>query len=280
MKTKSGRQGSQRPDQRRRWDSGPPPAFLPLSGGGGGGPESGAHLFDGQDHSARINGARGNSGPPPAFLSLSGGGGPESKVHLSDGCSSSARINGAQAIWAPSVIRRLTNVGPPSCHVSLWTILPLAICSLPGRAMRLAPFYPFLIFRHLSLSPSLVHMVPFPFHHPSTACHVSRLIPRPPPTASAPIMSCIPLLPRIVSRHMSPPRHFSYTSSLLSFPAQFWPHHSVTVPHLPRWLPRLFFKPFSYSRWQRGRPSALQKCRVGRVILDPDEAVIEAVGGG
>jgi hypothetical protein len=54
-----------------------PPAFLPLSGGGGGwgGPESGAHLSNGPDQRARINGDKGHSGPPPAFLPLSGGGG-------------------------------------------------------------------------------------------------------------------------------------------------------------------------------------------------------------
>jgi hypothetical protein len=40
----------------------PPPVFLPLSGGGG--PELGAHLFNGPDQSARINGDKGNSGPP------------------------------------------------------------------------------------------------------------------------------------------------------------------------------------------------------------------------
>jgi hypothetical protein len=52
-----------------------PPTFLPLSGGGGG-PESRVQLFNSRDHSARINGARGDSGPPPlAFLPLSGGGG-------------------------------------------------------------------------------------------------------------------------------------------------------------------------------------------------------------
>jgi hypothetical protein len=45
-------------------------AFRPLSKGGGG-PESGAHLSDGPDERARINGDEGHSGPPPAFLPLS-----------------------------------------------------------------------------------------------------------------------------------------------------------------------------------------------------------------
>jgi hypothetical protein len=45
-----------------------PLAFLPLSGGGGGGgPESGAHLSNGPDQRARINGDKDNSGPPLPF---------------------------------------------------------------------------------------------------------------------------------------------------------------------------------------------------------------------
>jgi hypothetical protein len=41
-----------------------PLAFLPLSGGG---PESGAHLSNGPDQCARINGDKENSGPPLPF---------------------------------------------------------------------------------------------------------------------------------------------------------------------------------------------------------------------
>jgi hypothetical protein len=96
----------------------PPPRLSTFKRRGGGGPESGAHLSNGHDHSARINGARGDSGPPPAFLPLSGGGGgPESGVHLPDGRDLSAQINGARAIPSFSAALCLTNVGPsPSCH--------------------------------------------------------------------------------------------------------------------------------------------------------------------
>jgi hypothetical protein len=39
--------------------------------------------------------------------------------------------------------------------------------------MRLVPFNPFLILRHLSISPLLVCMVLLPSHHPLIDCHVS-----------------------------------------------------------------------------------------------------------
>jgi hypothetical protein len=56
-----------RSDQRRILNFGPPPlAFLPLSGGGGG-LELGAHLSNGPDQCARINGDKDHSGPPLPF---------------------------------------------------------------------------------------------------------------------------------------------------------------------------------------------------------------------
>jgi hypothetical protein len=136
-------------------------------------------------------------------------------------------------------------VGLPSRHFSSWTILPLAICSLPGRAMRLAPIYPFLIVRHLSLSPSLVHMVPFPFHHPSTAYHVS------------------PLLPRIAFHHMSPSRHFSYTSSLLSAPHCFGPITPLLCP-----IFHIGFHPYSSSHLviPGGSAGGPPRCRSAELV--------------
>jgi hypothetical protein len=134
-------------------------------------------------------------------------------MHLSDGRDQSARINDAQAIQTSSVFLCLINVGPPSlsCH--------LAICSPPDRAMRLAPFSPFLILRHLSISPLLVRVVPFPSHHPLTTCHVSRSLPRQPPTKACPLylISCPP--PLISFRHVSSP-----VTSLT-------PHHFISHPH-------------------------------------------------
>jgi hypothetical protein len=117
--------------------------------GGGGGPESGVHLFNGRDQSARINGAQGDSGPPPppplAFLPLSGGGG---------GVRNQARIFPTAEIKAPgSTALRRSHPSQLLCFKSTWALLP---------GCHVSP--------HLhSFSPS---------HHPLTTCHVFRSLPR------------------------------------------------------------------------------------------------------
>jgi hypothetical protein len=74
---------------------------------------------------------------------------------------------------------------------------------------------------------------------------------------------------------LSPFSHLA-TSSM---PSQFRPHHSIAVPHFPRWPPRPSFKLFSYSRWQRERSSISQNAELAD-HPQSQEAVIEAVGGG
>jgi hypothetical protein len=284
-----------RPDQRRRWDSGPPPPFRWR--GAGGGPESGAHLLS----TFKRRGGGGGGGvrnpghtsstvkikapgsttrevipDPPPFLPLSGGGGGSgiegASLRRLQFKRPDQRCTSNLGILCHSVINQR---GPLPCHVIF-----CAICSLPGRAMRLAPFFPFLILRHLSLPPLLVRMIPFPSHHPSITCHVSHLFPRQPPTASAPIMSCILLLPLIVFRHMSSPAASLTPHRFLLSPRGFGPITPLLCPIFRAGL-------HVYAPYRSANPggsakgsSTSQKCRVGRAILNPDEAVIEAVGGG
>jgi hypothetical protein len=105
-------------------------------------------------------------------------------------------------MWAPPFL---------SCNLS--------ICPPPNCAMRLAPFSPFLILRHLSISPLLVCVVPFPSHHPLTPCHVSHSLPHQPPTKNVPIISHLLPPPLISFYHMSSP-----ATSLT-------PHHFISHPH-------------------------------------------------
>jgi hypothetical protein len=98
--------------------------------------------------------------------------------------------------------------------------------------MRLAPFSPFLILRHLSISPLLVHVVPFPSHHPLTAYHVSRSFPRQPPTKSVPIISHLLPPPLIAFRHVSSPVTSLTPRHFLSHPHSFGATTPVMRPIL------------------------------------------------
>jgi hypothetical protein len=101
---------------------------------------------------------------------------------------------------------------------------------------------------------------PSPSHHPLTSYHVSLFLSQSPPSIwSSPLLI-----------HLSPVFHV--TSAHPLFPNM--------CPSLRTGLHVLSIRPFSQSRWQREKTSTPQKCRVGRAILNPKEAVIEVVGGG
>jgi hypothetical protein len=199
MEIKSGRQGLERPDQRRTLDSGAP-RLSTFKRRGGGGPESRAHLSNGYDRSTWINGAQGDSRPPPRLSTFKRkrGGGPESRTHLSDGYDRSTRINSAQAIQTSSVFLRLINMGPPflSCH--------LAICSPPHHAMRFDPFSP-------SSSPDIC---PSPLSW-SMGSLPHLIIGSPPAMCPAPFHVSLPLKR---AHYISSPAPFAYCLSPCVFP--------------------------------------------------------------
>jgi hypothetical protein len=165
-------------------------------GGGGGGPESGAHLSNGPDQRARINGDEDHSGPPPppAFLPLSGGGGggPESGMQLSDGRDHSARINDARAASPFSVVLCLTSVGPSPlpCHLPFRLSLAAMCHRFSLSHSSTWPFsspHPFTT-RHVSLS---LH-ISFPLNRvPCRPLHTSSL-PSRPHSSAPPFLSCAP----------------------------------------------------------------------------------------
>ena len=61
-------------------------------------------------------------------------------------------------------------------------------------------------------------LLPFPHRPTSVTLPFSSSHGHFPISPSIHHLPCVPLLPRIAFRHMSPSRHFSYTSSLLSAP--------------------------------------------------------------
>jgi hypothetical protein len=87
-----------------------PPAFLPLSGGGG--VRNRGHTSSTTTIRALGSTTRKVIPDPPCLSTFKRrGGDPESGTHLSDGCDWSARISDAHCIPEPSAFLRLTNVG-------------------------------------------------------------------------------------------------------------------------------------------------------------------------
>jgi hypothetical protein len=122
-----------------------PLAFRPLSKGGGG-PESGAHLSDGPDERARIDGDEDHSGPPPPRLStFKRKGGVRNQTssfpRLRFQCSDQRRQGSHVLLSYPVLNQR----GPSSCHFilpSAFPLLPCVIHSLLLFGPRGFPFFP------------------------------------------------------------------------------------------------------------------------------------------
>jgi hypothetical protein len=154
----------------------PDPPCLSTFKGGGGGPESGAHLSDGPDQRARINGDEDHSGPPPpAFLPLSGGGG----SGIADAAFRRPRSRSPDQRLMSSLIPLsypdFNRVGPSpimSSSLSAFPVLPCVIHPPPLFGPRGPPFS--------SSTHSLLATCPFPFHvslSPEGGFIISRLPP-------------------------------------------------------------------------------------------------------
>jgi hypothetical protein len=78
-----------------------------------------------------------------------------------------------------------------------------------------------------------------------------------------------------------PPMSYPYLMALLIRCHSITAHPPLPImcPSLRTGLHALSIRSFSRSRWQQ-KTSTSQECRVGRAILNPEEAVIEVVGGG
>jgi hypothetical protein len=197
----SGRLGSERPDQWSHWIPEPPRlSTFKRRGGGGGGPESRAHLSDGYDQSAQINGAHWIPEPPHLSTFKRRGGGPESGAHLSDGYDQSAQINGAQAFWTSLTFLPLISMGPSPvvsplepplpCNISSTSphnmappqsivLLPVAMClPLSPLPIHSPSWYTLFPFSHFRLTPPARCSPPhLPTHLSSSFSHVSSAHP-------------------------------------------------------------------------------------------------------
>jgi hypothetical protein len=133
---------------------------------------------------------------PPTFLPLSGGGGggPESRAHLSDGYDQSAQINGAQAIPPFSATLLLINVGPSPAVSPPEPPLPCSLSSTSLHSMALLQsivLLPAAMCPPLSTSPvhaSSWHTFPFFSFSPDTSCQVFFIsqLTSPPPSVPPP----------------------------------------------------------------------------------------------
>jgi hypothetical protein len=124
-----------------------PLAFRSLGGGGGGGgPGSGAHLSDGPDERAQINGDEDLVGPPPpAFLPLSGGGG--SDLPCAPLQRPRSRRPDQRRSCSPALLNchMINQRGPSFCHFilpSTFPLLPRVIRSPLLFSPRGSPFFP------------------------------------------------------------------------------------------------------------------------------------------
>jgi hypothetical protein len=163
-------------------------------------------------------------------------------MQLSDGRDLSARINDAHLISSFSATPCLASVGPSPVMSSSRIAFPLLPCVIVPPSLT-RPYGLFLV------SSSIYHLprVPFPPCQPLTKLHLPRLFSR--LSAYIPYDLCHPLPP------LSP-------LIVLTSPLRLWPHHSVAVPHFPRWPPYPSFKLFSYSRWQREESSISQNAEL------------------
>ena len=119
--------------------------------------------------------------------------------------------------------------------------------------MRLAPFNPFLILRHLFISPLLVCVVPFPSHHPRATCHASHS----PSTMCLLYLISYPL-PLISSHHVFSPVTFLTPHHLILHPHSF----DVTTPFMrPILCAGLHAYPLSCSTNPGGSTKGLPHCR-------------------
>ena len=87
-------------------------------------------------------------------------------------------------------------------------------------------------------------LLPFPHRPTSVTLPFSSSHGPFPISPSIHCLPCVPLLPRSAFRHMSPSRHFSYTSSLLSAPCCFSP---ITLFPCPTFRAGLHAYPLNHS---------------------------------
>jgi hypothetical protein len=228
-----------------------PLAFRSLSKGGGG-PRSGAHLSDGPDERARINGDEEPFQTPPTFLPLSGGGGgSESYVQLPTARDHSSPDQRRLCSPAPLSCPVLNQCGPSSCRFILPSAFPLLPCVIHSPLLG-GPAW-------LSLLPSSTHRLPrvlLPFH----------ISPSPEGEFVLPSFPIYLGVFRHGSSPVAPLCHHSHSLPLLPH-APPRCHHSYHTPW-PRW-PRLSLKLFSYSRWQREKSSLSQDAELAWPLSIP-----------
>jgi hypothetical protein len=113
-----------------------PPRLSTFKRRGGGGLESGVHLFNGRDHDAQINGARGDSGPPPNLSTFKRRGGGSGIRRTSFRRPRSARPDQRRsAISSFSAALSFSQCGPLFCPCGIFPHLTIhsssAMCPTP-----------------------------------------------------------------------------------------------------------------------------------------------------